>query len=56
MEAGKLELNPVDFDLGALLYEISSGISFRANEKDLTLICPANPMLDHWFYADSGPY
>jgi len=54
MEAGKLELNPVDFDLGLLLHEVSSGVAFRASDKGLELTCPANPMLNKWVNADSG--
>jgi len=54
VEAGKLELEPVDFDMGRLISEFGAAITFRSNEKGLELICPADPVQCQWFYADSG--
>jgi len=37
-----------------LLHDLGSSIAFRAHEKDLELICPANFMQYHLFIADPG--
>ncbi|MFT6733929.1 MAG: two-component system sensor histidine kinase/response regulator, partial [Polaribacter sp.] len=54
VEAGKLELEPIDFDIGTMMDEFGSSIAFRAHEKGLELICPANPVHHQWFSADPG--
>ena len=54
VEAGKLELEPVDFDIGDLMDEFGTAIAFKAHEKNLELICPANPVLHQHFVADPG--
>ncbi|MEJ2212675.1 MAG: response regulator, partial [Gammaproteobacteria bacterium] len=54
VEAGKMQLVPVDFDIGPLMDEFGTAIAFRAHEKNLELICPANPVLNQWFNADPG--
>ncbi len=54
VEAGKLELEPIDFDIGLLMDELGTAIAFRAHEKGLELICPANPVQHQWFTADPG--
>jgi len=54
VEAGMLELELLEFDLGALLYEMGSTMGFRAHEKSLELICPANPIQHQWVKADPG--
>ena len=54
VEAGKMLLEPVDFDIGPLMDEFGTAIAFRAHEKNLELICPANPVLHQWFNADPG--
>lgn len=54
IESGKLELESIDFDMGQLLFEVGRSMGFKAHEKGLELICPANPILHQWFYADPG--
>ncbi|MCF6355732.1 MAG: response regulator [Candidatus Polarisedimenticolaceae bacterium] len=54
IEAGKLELEPRDFDLGDLMVDIAAVLAFRAEEKELELICPANLVLHQWCRGDPG--
>ena len=54
VEAGKLELEPIDFDIGPLMDEVGTAIAQRAHEKDLELICPADPVQHQWLRADPG--
>jgi len=54
IEAGKLDLEPLDFDLGAMVQEFAETMAYRAEEKGLELICPANPVLHQWFQGDPG--
>jgi CheY-like chemotaxis protein/HPt (histidine-containing phosphotransfer) domain-containing protein len=54
VEAGKLDLEPIDFDLKSLLGEFAASMAIRAQEKGLELVCPANPVPSQWFNADPG--
>ena len=54
MEAGKLELEPIEFNIGSLMDSFGTEIAVKASEKDVEIICPANPVLDHWYKADPG--
>ncbi len=54
VEAGMLTLEPIAFDMKALLAEIGASMAIRAHEKDLELVCPANPLARHWFNGDPG--
>jgi len=54
VEAGKLDLEPIDFDIGTMIDEFGTSIAFRVDEKGLELICPANPVQHQWFSADPG--
>jgi two-component system sensor histidine kinase/response regulator len=54
VEAGKLELEPIDFEIGSLMDEFATSIAYRAHEKGLEIICPANPVQNQWFNADPG--
>jgi len=54
VEAGMLELEPVEFDLELLLHDVGSSIAFQAHNKNLELICPANIMTSQSFIADPG--
>lgn len=54
VEAGMLEIESIEFDMGTLLNEFGSSISVKAEEKGLELICPANPILHQWYNADPG--
>ena len=54
VEAGMLELEPIDFDMGLMMHELGRAIALRAHEKGLEFICPAEPIQHQWFKADSG--
>lgn len=54
VEAGMLALEPVEFSLELLLYDVGSSIVFQAHNKNLELICPANIMPSQSFIADPG--
>lgn len=43
IEAGKLLIDPVDFDLPRLISDALRPLSFRAQEKQLELICDVSP-------------
>ncbi len=43
MEAGKLDLDSIEFDLRASLEETTKALAHRANEKGLELICGVKP-------------
>jgi len=54
IDAGKLELEPIDFDIGPLMDELGTSMSFAAHEKGVEIICPADPVQRQWFHADPG--
>ncbi len=54
VEAGKLDLEAVDFEIGELFQDLGATIAFKAQEKGVELICPANPVRDLWLSADPG--
>ncbi|MBL4620975.1 MAG: response regulator [Immundisolibacteraceae bacterium] len=54
IEAGKLDLELVDFGLATLIAELGGSMAIRADEKQLELICPANPISDICYHGDPG--
>jgi PAS domain S-box-containing protein len=54
VEAGKLDLEPIVFDIKDLLGELGGMMALRAHEKGLEFICPANPVPSRLLYADQG--
>ena len=54
MEANKLELDPIPFDLERALYDIVHLLMPRANEKDLELILDYAPDCPTRFIGDAG--
>jgi two-component system sensor histidine kinase/response regulator len=54
VEAGMLELEPIEFDLELLLHDLGSTLAFQAHNKRLELICPANIIPEQSFIADPG--
>ena len=54
VEAGMLELEPLEFDLSVLLHDLGSTLAFQAHNKGLELICPANLMPPQSFIGDPG--
>ena len=54
VEAGKLALDAIAFDMKTLLAELGASMAVRAHEKELELVCPANPLPSRWFNGDPG--
>jgi len=54
IEAGKLDLELLDFDLEVILQDAARTLAFRADEKNLELICPSTPIQHRWFHSDPG--
>ncbi|MDG1750673.1 MAG: transporter substrate-binding domain-containing protein [Thalassotalea sp.] len=54
IEAGMLDLESIEFDLGELLHELANSIAIQAHKKGLELICPANVMPKKSYIADPG--
>lgn len=52
IEAGKLLIDPIDFDLTKLIDETLRPLSFRAQEKQLELICDINPRVPNHVVGD----
>ena len=52
IEAGRLDLDEVEFDLAEFLPHFASVMTFRAEEKGLELICPANVTRPDWYRGD----
>ncbi len=53
-EAGKVELEFIDFELGKLVADCASILACRAEGKDVELICPSTPIVDKWYHSDPG--
>jgi PAS domain S-box-containing protein len=54
IEAGKLDLEILDFDLRALLDDFASMLALRAYEKGLEFICSAAPDVPAYLCGDPG--
>jgi len=54
VEAGMLEMEVMEFDMGGMMNDFGRTIALRAHEKGLELICPANLVSQQWFSADAG--
>ena len=54
VEAGKLELEPLDFEIHQLMSELTAIMRFRTEEKGLLLTCPVDTHEQTWLYADAG--
>ncbi|MCX6081860.1 MAG: PAS domain S-box protein [Chloroflexi bacterium] len=54
IEAGKLELDLLDFDLSILLDEFATSLAVRAQEKGLDLLCVADPDVPVLLRGDPG--
>ncbi len=54
VEAGKLELELIPFNLGQMVGDIGASISFQSQRKGLQFICPATPIIQQWVTADPG--
>ncbi|MDO8835011.1 MAG: ATP-binding protein, partial [Vicinamibacterales bacterium] len=54
VEAGRLDLDVVDFDLADLLDDFATAMSVRASEKNLELVCSADPEVPTLLRGDPG--
>ena len=54
IESGCLELEEIEFDLPRMLSLFSESIAHRVSEKQLVLLCPAQPILKQWVIGDPG--
>jgi len=54
VEAGKMDLELIPFNLGQMVEDVGTALSFQADRKHLHLICPANPIIQQWVKADPG--
>jgi two-component system sensor histidine kinase/response regulator len=54
IEAGKLELDPADFSLRALLNETLRALALRAHKKGLELVCQLQPDVPDALIGDAG--
>lgn len=54
IEAGKFEIDEIDFDLRALLDDFSDLMAYKAHEKSLELICAASPDTPIYLKGDPG--
>lgn len=54
VEAGKLDLELIDFDLRTMAEEISDILSFRVAEKDLDFAVLVEPEVPSWLRGDPG--
>jgi signal transduction histidine kinase/DNA-binding response OmpR family regulator/HPt (histidine-containing phosphotransfer) domain-containing protein len=54
VEAGKLELDPVEFNLRDTIAETLRGVALRAHEKGLELAYHADPQIPEYVVGDSG--
>ncbi|NQY86425.1 MAG: response regulator [Colwellia sp.] len=52
--ANKLDLELIPFNLGRMVEDIGTTMSFQSQQKGLQLICPANPIIQQWVKADPG--
>jgi PAS domain S-box-containing protein len=53
IEAGKLQLNPIDFDLRQLLEETLALLAPRAHQRGLELLSSCDPALSHPLHGDA---
>jgi PAS domain S-box-containing protein len=54
VEAGMLEMEILEFDMSQVMNDFGRTIAFRAHEKGVELICPAEALPQQWFNADPG--
>jgi signal transduction histidine kinase/DNA-binding response OmpR family regulator len=54
VEAGMLEMEVLEFDMCLIINDFGRSIAYRAHDKGLELICPAEVIQHQWFNADPG--
>lgn len=53
-EAGRIDLEELEFNLVDMVEDVGTNLYLTASQKELELICPANPILSHWHIGDPG--
>lgn len=54
IEAGRIELEPEDFDLWDLIATVRSLLKVKADQKGLVFQCHCDPTLPQWIHQDQG--
>ena len=54
IEAGQFKLEPIEFDLGAMIDEMGNALKHLASDKKLKFICPSLPLVNQRITADPG--
>ena len=54
VEAGQLDVEIIDFDLRALMFDVAASMAYRAEEKGVEFICPSNRVDARWYKGDPG--
>jgi CheY-like chemotaxis protein len=54
VEAGKLELVAVDFELRKCLSEVTGVMAYGASQKGLALVCEVDPAVPQWLRGDDA--
>ena len=54
IEAGKLELEKVEFDLRTAIEDVASLFALKAQEKNLAFSCTISPEVPAWVFGDPG--
>ncbi len=53
MEAGRFELEPIDFNIRSMLNDAVKSLSLRAHEAGLELACHVDYRVPYWLHGDS---
>ena len=54
IEAGKLQIDSIDFDLRSMIDDFMSTFAIRSKEKGLALVCAISPDVPTYFRGDPG--
>ncbi len=54
LEAGKIDLESINFNLITLLDDFSNVHALAATAKGITLSCTTEPLMHHWYTGDPG--
>ncbi len=54
IESGKIEFESIDFSMNKLIEDVARNMSYIADRKNISLICPANLVPNPTYQADRG--
>ncbi|MCP3899464.1 MAG: response regulator, partial [Desulfobacteraceae bacterium] len=54
IDAGKLDLEEIEFDLRSMMDNFAAAMAFRTEEKGIEFICSVDPELPNYFKGDPG--